>query len=160
MSTWRGSRWRFAKSNLKLTDKNFHAYHKEHGELEVGSDRSFALVFTVVFSLVGLFPVFFSTGAPRLWALGIAGVFLGLGLIVPHLLHPLNVLWMKFGALLNAIVSPIVLGGLFYLVVTPMGLIVRLFGHDLLRLKLDDSSSYWIRRDPPGPPPASMKNQF
>ena len=146
---------------VKLTDKNYHASHAEHGELEVGSDRSFAWVFTVFFALVGLFPVVFSSGGPRLWALGVSGAFLGLGIVAPSVLHPLNVLWMRFGGLLNMIVSPLVLGMLFFVTVTPMGLLVRLFGNDLLRLKYDkESSSYWIDREPPGPPPETMKNQF
>ena len=146
---------------MKLTDVDYHAQHAEHGELQVGSDRSFAWVFTVVFSIIGFFPVVFSSGGPRIWALGLAGIFLGFGLIAPSVLHPLNVLWMKFGALLHKVVSPIILGFLFFVTVTPMGLAVRWLGNDLLRLKHDDeASSYWIERQPPGPPPESMKNQF
>ena len=146
---------------VQLTDRNYHADYAEHGELEVGSDRSFAWVFTVFFLLVGFYPTVFGGGGPRLWALTVAGVFFGLGLVVPRVLHPLNVLWMKFGALLNMIVSPLVLGLLFFVTVTPMGLLLRLTGKDLLNLKLDKSSrSYWIDRDPPGPPPETMKNQF
>ncbi len=97
----------------------------------------------------------------RLWALIAAGVFLVPALVFPKVLHPLNKLWMRFGALLQKIVSPIVLGALFFLTVTPMGLLMRLIGKDLLRLKKDpDASSYWIERTPPGPPPDTMRNQF
>lgn len=146
---------------VQLTEVDYHERHPEHGELQVGSDRSFAWVFTVVFSIVGFLPMAFSNGGPRIWALGVAGAFFGLGLIVPSVLHPLNVLWMRFGALLHLIVSPIILGFLFFVTVTPMGLIVRALGNDLLRLKHDpEASSYWIAREPPGPPPESMKNQF
>ncbi len=146
---------------VKLTDTNYHARHPDHGELQVGSDRSFAWVFTGFFAIVGLAPVFFSGGGPRLWAVATAGVFLGLGLVVPAVLHPLNVLWMRFGALLNRIVSPLVLGLLFFVTVTPIGLLMRWLGNDLLRLKYDKAAtSYWIDRDPPGPPPETMTNQF
>ena len=146
---------------VQLTDRNYHAGHVEHGELQVGSDRSFAWVFTVVFALIGLYPAFFSNGGPRLWSLAVAGAFFGLGLIVPSVLHPLNVLWMKFGLLLNKIVSPLILGLLFFVTVTPMGLLMRMLGKDFLSLKMQqDARSYWIERKPPGPPPETMKNQF
>ncbi len=146
---------------VRLTDKNYHEDYVEHGQLEVGPDRQFAWVFTGFFAVVGLYPVVFSSGEPRVWAIGVAAVFLVLGIVAPRILHPLNVLWMQFGRLLQMIVSPIVLGFLFFLTVTPMALLLRMMGRDILRLRLDkESSSYWIDRNPPGPPPDSMKNQF
>lgn len=138
----------------------FHEMRSHDGEEEIGSDRSFGIVFTVFFAIVGCLPLI-SGGEPRIWALGVSGGFLAVALIIPKILHPLNVVWMKFGALLNKIVSPIVLGMLFFLTVTPMAILLRLFGKDLLRLKFDkDAETYWIHRTPPGPPPESMSNQF
>ena len=91
----------------------------------------------------------------------IFGIFLLLAALVPGVLAPANRLWTKFGLLLHHIVSPIALGILFFLVVTPTGLLMRLFGKDPLRLRFDpDADSYWIKRDPPGPAADSLKNQF
>jgi len=88
-------------------------------------------------------------------------VFALVALVKPALLSGLNRLWMKLGLLLGKVVSPIALGILFYAVITPIGLIIRLTGKDPLRLKFDpDAESYWIPREPPGPPPGSMNNQF
>ena len=130
------------------------------GELAVGSDRSFGFVFAVFFALVGLYPLFFG-GAVRAWSLGAAGAFLLVAVTIPRMLHPLNVLWMKFGSVLHRIVSPIVLGLLFFVTITPMAVLMRWMGKDPLRLRFDrGAESYWIPRDPPGPPPETMKNQF
>ena len=124
------------------------------------SDRAFGLVFTAVFALVGLWPLV-SSHAPRVWALVVAAAFLGVAIARPALLAPLNRLWMRLGLLLNRIVSPLVLLVVFYLVVTPMGLVMRLLGKDPLRLKARaPGASYWIAREPPGPDPDSMPNQF
>lgn len=137
------------------------AEHRSHDEAEeIGSDRSFGIVFTVFFAVVGCLPLL-SGGQPHIWALGVSGAFLLVALAVPKILHPLNVVWMKFAALLNSIVSPIVLGLLFFVTITPIGILMKLLGKDLLRLKFDKGAkSYWIERDPPGPPPESMSNQF
>jgi hypothetical protein len=82
-------------------------------------------------------------------------------LVYPRLLAPLNKLWLKFGLLLYKVMNPLVLGLLFFVTITPIGIVMRLFGKDFLRLRLDRSAkSYWIERTPPGPPPQSMKNQF
>ncbi len=91
----------------------------------------------------------------------VAGTFLVLTLSVPKVLGPANRMWTKFGLLLHNIVSPLALGILFYLVVTPTGLLMRIFGKDPLRLRLDTAAdSYWITRSPPGPDAESLKNQF
>lgn len=124
------------------------------------SDRFFGLTFFVVFLIIALWPLL-RHGPIRLPFLGIALAFLGIALIAPALLGPLNRLWLKFGALLHTITSPIILGIMFFLVILPIGLIMRLLGKDFLRLKFDNSaSSYWIRREPPGPEKNSLNRQF
>lgn len=124
------------------------------------SDRNFGLVFAVFLLIVALLPLLHGNTL-RLWALGLAGVFLLLALTVPKLLAPFSRLWMRFGMLLHRIVSPVALAVLFYGVVTPTGLLMRLFGKDPLRLRLDKSiSSYWIQRSPSEPTPESLKLPF
>ncbi|HQR50033.1 MAG TPA: SxtJ family membrane protein, partial [Methylophilaceae bacterium] len=96
-----------------------------------------------------------------LWALELSGGFLLLALVIPRVLAPANRAWTKFGLLLHDIVSPIALGILFFVVVTPTGLLMRLLGKDPLRLRFERSAkSYWIVRTPPGPDAESLKNQF
>ena len=130
------------------------------GEAKTSSDRSFGIVFAVVFAVVWLWPLVFD-GRPRWWALVLAAAFLIVALAAPRLLAPANRLWTKFGTLLHHVVSPVVLGFLFYLVVTPTGMIMRGFGKDPLRLRpKPKAESYWIDRRPPGPPPESMPHQF
>ena len=132
----------------------------EQAESASASNRSFGFVFTIVFALVGVWPLLDSR-SPRLWALVVAGVFLLLALAMPVLLAPLNRLWTRLAELLQKIVSPIVLGFLFFIGLMPIGLLMRLLGNDLLRLKTDpEAESYWIERSPPGPPPATMNKQF
>lgn len=129
-------------------------------EVQGSSNRSFGLVFTVFFLVAGLLPLLH--GKPfRPWALAVSGVFLVLALALPSVLALPNRLWTRFGLVLHAIVSPIALGILFYGVVTPMGILMRLTGKDPMRLKFDaQAESYWIPRTPPGPEPGSMTNQF
>ena len=124
------------------------------------SDRAFGIVFTVVFSIVAFWPLL-SGNTPHWWVLVLA---LGFGIVAfvkATLLAPLNRLWFRFGLLLNRIVSPLVMGLLFYLIITPFGLFMRLTGKDLLHLKYDSEvQSYWILRVPPGPSPETIKNQY
>lgn len=128
--------------------------------VEGSSNRSFGIVFAVVFAIIALFPVLFG-GALRWWSVVIALVFVALALLAPTTLAPLNRIWMRFGLLLHKIVSPIVLGIMFFLVVTPIGLLMRVAGKDPLRLRLDKSArTYWIDRTPPGPKPESLTDQF
>lgn len=135
-------------------------------DVEVGSERSFGLVFAVVFAIIGLWPLtgaFGDEGAGplRLWALGIAAVFVVLAFAAPKALKPLNLIWFKFGMLLHKIVNPLVMGLLFFVTVTPIALIMRIRGKDLLSMKFDpEADSYWIERDPPGPAPETMSKQF
>jgi len=124
------------------------------------SNRSFGLVFTVVFFLIGLFPLI-NSGSIRIWSMGLGGVFLLVSLLRPEVLQPLNDLWTKFGLLLNKMISPILLAALFFLVVTPVGILMRIFSGNPMKPKFDpNASSYWIKRDPPGPKPESMSDQF
>ncbi len=124
------------------------------------SDRSFGIVFGIVFLLIAAWPLF-SSGHLRVWAVIASAAFFLVAFILPRVLAPLNKLWMRFGMLLHRIVSPVILGILFYLFVTPMGLVMRLFGKDFLHLRFDSSArSYWIERNPPGPKPDSLNYQF
>lgn len=128
--------------------------------VKASSERFFGLMFFVVFLIVALWPLL-RQGQMRPIALGIALAFLAVSLVVPAWLAPLNRLWLKFGALLHSITSPIILGVMFFLVITPVGFLMRLAGKDLLRMKFDrDCTSYWIRREPPGPEKSSLKRQF
>ncbi len=132
---------------------------REH-TVEGSSDRSFGIVFAVVFLIIGCWPLV-SGGGLRWWSMGIAAAFALIAAVAPAVLATPNRLWLKFGLLLGKIVSPIALGILFYLILAPVGFLVRLSGKDPLRLKLDPKAgSYWIDRKPPGPPPDSMTNQF
>jgi Saxitoxin biosynthesis operon protein SxtJ len=124
------------------------------------SDRTFGLVFTVFFTVFGLIPLL-RRHEMRLWALAVAGCFFIAALAFPSLLRPVNYVWTRLGLLLQKVTNPVILGVLFYLVVTPFALICRLGGKDFLRLRFDHAAaSYWLPRTPPGPSPESMKNQF
>ena len=131
-----------------------------HSEIEMGSNRSFGIVFTIVFAAIGGYPMI--DGEPgRIWSLVVAAIFLALSIIYPKALRPLNVIWFRFGLLLGRIVNPVVMLLIYVLAILPTGLILRLTGKDLLRLKLDPAqSSYWIVRTPPGPEPESLEELF
>jgi hypothetical protein len=125
-----------------------------------GSDRSFGFVFAAVFTLMALWPLI-GGHAPRWIALLIAAAFGLVAITVPWMLRPLNYIWFRFGLLLHRVVSPLVMGGVFFLCVVPMGLVMRLLGKDLLSLEWRPGlTSYWIVRHPPGPEPETMKRQF
>ena len=143
------------------TPVSTHERLRDDGVVKGSSDRSFGLVFAAVFGIIGLWPFVFGGAGPRWWSLVIALGFAVVSLTRPSLLAPLNRLWLKFGLLLNRIVSPLVMGLLFYLVITPIALMMRLTGKDPLRLKYDAAArSYWIPRQPPGPSPETIKNQY
>jgi predicted membrane metal-binding protein len=128
--------------------------------VHASSDRAFGLVFAAVFAIVAAWPLFFGH-APRWWAAGVAAAFAVLALALPRVLSPLNRLWTRLGALLHAVVSPVVLSVIFYGVVWPTALVMRLRGRDPLRLKFDRAApTYWVDRVPPGPPPASFRDPF
>ena len=127
------------------------------------SERSFGLLFTAVFALLAGYGWFFKGWSQSvvLSFVGAALAFGLLGLVAPKVLRPLNWLWFQLGQLLGKIVSPVVLGAIFFLLLTPVALVTRLFGRDELRLKRKAShTTYWLDRAPPGPEPESFKNQF
>ena len=124
------------------------------------SDRSFGLVFTGFFALVACLPLLRGR-AFRPWALAVSGAFLLVTLVRPRLLHPLNRLWTRLAGLISKVTNPIMTGLMFYILFTPVALVLRLMGKDLLRLKAQPGAkTFWIPRDPPGPAPETMRNQF
>jgi hypothetical protein len=129
-------------------------------EVHPGSDRNFGLVMAAAAAIIGCLPLL-RLAAPHWWLLGLSIVFGGLALVVPHVLFPLNYLWFQLGLLIHRLVSPVIIGCVFFLCVTPIGLIMRLLGNDVLSLRRRaDLPSYWIVRNPPGPQPGTMTNQF
>lgn len=133
----------------------------ERDEENLGStDRGFGQVFAGFFALVAALKWWFDNPLWPWWLAG-AAVFLALAYAAPRMLAPLNRLWTKLALLLYKIVNPLTMGFLFFLVMTPMGVVMRVFGKDFLRRRRDPAAkSYWIAREPPGPAPDSMKNQF
>ena len=125
-------------------------------EIKIGSNKSFGIVFFIVFLIIAIYPIL-SDGNLRLWSLVISLVFLILGLINSRFLTPLNKLWFKFGIFLGKIISPVIMGIIFFLVVTPIGLLMRLLKKDVLNLSFNDNKSYWIEKNGPK---SKMKNQF
>ena len=125
-------------------------------DVKISSNRSFGIVFFVVFLLITLYPLTYA-GEIRIWSLIISIIFLILGLLNSKILSPLNKIWFKFGMLLGKIVSPLIMGIIFFLVVTPIGFIMRLLGKDVLNLKYNKNKSYWIEKNGPK---SKMKNQF
>src|SRR5205807_9470528 len=124
------------------------------------SDRGFGLVFAAVFSIIGCWPLVHGQ-LPRWWALAVAAGFAAVALVRPQILHPLNRVWLLIGQLLHKIVSPLVMGLVFFTVVTPTGWIMRLRGKDTLSLRRrPDLKTYWIKRDPALPESETMKRQF
>lgn len=125
-----------------------------------GSDRNFGLVMAAAAAIFGCLPLL-RLAAPHWWLLATAVAFAMPALIVPRALYPLNYVWFRFGLLLHRLISPVVIGAVFFLCVTPIGLVMRLLGKDVLSLRRRaDLASYWIVRDPPGPEPGTMTNQF
>ena len=125
-------------------------------DIKISSNRSFGIVFFVVFLLITLYPLTYSQDI-RVWSAIISIIFLVLGLLNSKILTPLNNLWFKFGIFLGKIISPIIMGIIFFLVVTPIGLLMRLLGKDLINLKYNNNKSYWIEKKGPK---SKMKNQF
>jgi hypothetical protein len=137
-----------------------HEDYARDEDLQGSSDRSFGFVFTGFFALVGGVKLYTGHAWALYWFAG-AATFLAAALLAPRILGPLNRLWMKFALLLYAVMNPLTMAMLFFLVVTPIGVVMRLAGKDFLRTRLEpDASSYWLPRDPPGPAPDSMKQQF
>jgi hypothetical protein len=125
-------------------------------KVKISSNKSFGIVFFIVFLLVALYPLL-DEGSIRIWSLVVSMIFLILGVFNSKLLSPLNKIWFKFGIILGNIVSPLVMMVIFFLVVTPTGILVRIFNKDLLNLKFNNSNTYWIEKTEPK---SNMKNQF
>ena len=125
-------------------------------EIKISSNRSFGIVFFIVFLLIAFYPLLKGDDL-RIWSLIISFIFLILGLINSKLLTPLNRIWFKFGLLLGKFISPLIMGIIFFVVVTPIGIIMRLLKKDLLNLKYNKKETYWIKKTGPK---SKMKNQF
>jgi len=125
-------------------------------KIKIGSNKGFGIVFFVVFFLISIWPILNDDGI-RIWSLIISLIFFILGIINSNLLTPLNLIWFRFGLSLGKIVSPIVMGLVYFFVVTPTGLIMRLFKKDLIMLKKNNKKTYWIEEKKPE---SKMKNQF
>ena len=126
-------------------------------KIKISSNRNFGLVFFIVFLIVALWPLKYEEDI-RLWSLVLSIIFFILGILNSQLLTPLNKLWFKFGMFLGLIVSPIVMGIVYFLVVTPIGIFMRFLGKDLLKMsKVKSTSTYWIKRDKQQ---STMKKQF
>ena len=139
---------------------NSHEDFSRDEGLKPSSDRVFGLVLTTHFLWIALLPLR-GGGPPRWWSLALAGLCLVLALARPTVLHLPNLLWTRLALLLNKVVSPVVTGLLFYLVFTPAGILIRLKGKDPLRRRFESElKSYWVKRQPPGPPPEAMTQQF
>ena len=125
-------------------------------KIKLPSNRNFGIVFSIVFLIIALWPVL-NQNEIRIWSLVISLIFLVLGFINSKLLSPFNKIWFKFGLLLGSVIAPVVMGIVFFFVVTPTGLIMRALGKDLLKLKKNKESTYWLDKDNSN---NSLKNQF
>ena len=125
-------------------------------DIKRSSNKSFGIVFFIVFTIIGFWPLF-DINTYRLWAIIIGLIFLTLGLMNSKLLNPLNILWFKFGIFLGKIISPLVMGVIFFFVVTPIAVLMKILKKDLLDLRFNNNDTYWIKKDDYK---SKMKNQF
>ncbi len=125
-------------------------------KIKLPSNKNFGIVFFIVFLIISLWPLL-SQNEIRIWSLIVSGIFLILGIFNSKLLLPLNKIWFKFGIFLGNFIAPIVMGIVYFMVVTPTGLIMKILGKDLLNLKKNNKSSYWIEKDNSN---NNLKNQF
>ena len=125
-------------------------------DVKISSNRSFGVVFFIVFLLIALYPVI-NKEEIRVWSLIVSLIFLVLGLLNSKILDPLNQIWFKFGVFLGRIISPLIMAIIFFFVVTPIGLIMRTLGKDILNLRYNTKKTYWIEKTGPK---SKMKNQF
>lgn len=130
---------------------------QEQFEVKIGSEKGFGIIFSIVFLLIGLYPLL--DGSPaRTWSIAISVILLVLAFLFPKMLSQPNRWWFKFGLLLGSVIAPVIMSLVYLLAVIPTGLLMKFLGKDLLRLKLDKSAeSYWIKRDQTV---SSMKDQF
>ena len=130
---------------------------RNNSKYKISSNRSFGIVFFFVFLIISLWPLI-NENPLRVWSIYVAIIFLILGLMNSKFLAPLNILWFKFGELLGSIVAPIVMGIVFFVVITPIGLFMKMIGKDLLNDKYNNKNkSYWINREESK---GTMKQQF
>ena len=123
---------------------------------KISSNRSFGILFFIVFLLITIWPIL-NGETFRIWALVISTIFLILGSLNSRILTPLNKAWVKFGELLGMVIAPIVMAVIYFIIITPIGLLMRLLGKDLLNMKFNKNKSYWIKREKNI---GSMKKQF
>ena len=128
----------------------------KNSKIKISSNKSFGIVFFTVFFIIAIWPLL-NGYEIRYWSLIISIIFLLLGILNSKILTPLNKIWFKIGILLGNVISPIVMSIIFFLVVTPTSLIMKLFGKDILGIKKNRSKSYWIEKSGPK---SKMKNQF
>ena len=134
--------------------KNYHEI-----EIKKPSEKSFGLVMATFFGLLGTY-FYFKKGELNLFLMGFSGWLVVTSFFLPHSLKVPNLLWFKFGELLHRLISPLVIGFLFFVVLTPYSILLRLLGKDFLNLKKREEKTYWIKKDPIGPPPEGLKDQF
>ena len=125
-------------------------------KIKISSNKNFGIVFSIFFLLISIY-LLLNNNPIYYWSLFVSFIFLVLGLMNSKILSPLNLLWFKFGILLGKIVSPIVMGVIFFLVVTPISIILKIFGKDVLNLKFNNNKTYWIEKNGPK---SNMKKQF
>ena len=125
-------------------------------KIKLPSNRNFGIVFSIVFLIIAIWPIL-NQNEIRIWSIIISLIFLILGLINSKFLSPLNKAWFKFGLILGSLIAPIVMGIVFFLVVTPTGLIMKALGKDLLGLKRNKNNTYWLEKDNSN---NNLKNQF
>ena len=128
----------------------------KYKDIKIGSNRSFGIVFFVVFLIIGLWPLI-NNGDIRNWSVIISATFLVLGLLNSKVLTPLNKTWFRFGIFLGNFIAPIVMAIVYFLVVTPIGILMKIVKKDLINLKKNNNKSYWIEKNEIK---SSMKNQF
>ena len=129
---------------------------QKKNNIEISSNKSFGIVFFIIFLIIGFYPIL-NDNNPKLWSLLLSTIFLILGLMNSKILTPLNLIWFKFGIFLGSIISPLIMCIIFFFVVTPIGLLMRILKKDLLNLKFNSSKSYWIKRTGHK---SKMRNQF
>ena len=138
-----------------------HETYTPREKIHTASNKSFGLVFFCVLLLIAIWPLIFGGSGVRIGVLVTAVLLLAITFTKPSLLAPANLIWTYFGRVLHIIINPLVMGLIYFLAVTPTGLILRLLRKDILNLQWDNEvSTYWLPRDPPGPDPDSMSNQF
>ena len=125
-------------------------------KIKIGSNRNFGIVFFIVFLIIAIWPLL-NSNEINYWSLAISITFLILGLANSKILTPLNKIWFKFGILLGNVIAPIVMGIIFFLIVTPTSIIMKILGKDLLNLKKNNNNSYWIEKSNQN---NKMKNQY